>query len=715
MGTPFKPERSEVHRAAPTARASTGRAQPGGGKRPEGRIPDATASLGRRRIFPQTAGVVEPVPTRNPFRGSAFALAALWCLPLLPAEEPEALPWSFHPLHEQSLPEVKDSHWPRNRIDYFVLAELEKAGLSPAPEADARTLRRRLSFDLLGLPPDEAERDTEWSVLVDRHLASPHYGERWGRHWLDLARYADVTESWSDTKSPAWLYRDWVVDAFNRDLPYDRFVLHQLANDLLPGTRHEDNAALGFLGLSPSYWKELQLPPEIIGVTVAEEWEERMDVVGRTFLGLTLGCARCHDHKSDPVSAEDYYALAGVFASVQIADRPVVGEADWAPVRAAREKVKALEAERDGLKKAKPAPADLKDRLAAVGKEIEAIRSDTPKYHTATAPAVVEAALFVKPKGGEEHGTKLEYVEGMARDLPMHRRGDPNSPGEVVPRRFLAAFPRADGSPRPLDQGSGRLELARALVEEAAPLSARVVVNRVWLQHFGRGLVATPSEFGPAGEMPSHPALLDDLAARFVASGWSIKWLHREILNSATWRQGSSASPESAARDAQGQLHSHMPRRRLDAEAWRDAMLAATGELDTAMGGEPFALDDPTTTRRTLYGRVKRRELDEMLRVNDFPDPVAHSPTRTETATPLQQLFSLNGPFVIARAKHLSETLATTEGGDMERIVRIYERLFQREPTAAECELGFAFLSEGGSWERYAQVLLTSNEFLHLD
>lgn len=675
-----------------------------------------------------------------------FVLCLAPCLGLV-AEETRDLPWSFQPLHEQPLPEVKDRAWPKNRIDHFILAELEKAGLSPAPEADARTLARRLSFDLVGLPVishrlsvnsnqssavSEPEKpitdhrplitdhrplitDSDWSAIIDQHLASPHYGERWGRHWLDLARYADVTESWSDAKSPSWLYRDWVVAAFNRDLPYDQFVIQQLANDLLPGTQPEDNAALGFLGLSPSYWKELQLPPEIIGVTVAEEWEERMDAVGRTFLGLTLGCARCHDHKSDPVSAEDYYALAGVFASVQIVDRPVVDDALWEPVRMAREKVKALEEKRDALKKAKPAPDDLKDQVAAIEKEIAAIRADTPKYHTATAPAVAEAALFVKSKGDGQHGTKLDYVPGMSRDLPMHKRGDPNAPGETVPRRFLSAFPAPGGTPRSLQQGSGRLEMARALVEEAAPLSARVLVNRVWLQHFGRGLVATPSEFGPAGELPSHPALLDDLAARFVANGWSLKWLHREILNSATWRQSSLVSPEVAAGDPQNLLHGHMPRRRLEVEAWRDAMLAATGELDLSAGGEPFALDDPAATRRTLYGQVKRRELDAMLRINDFPDPIAHSPSRTETATPLQQLFSLNGPFVIARARRLAESLAKEAGDEAARIDLAYGRLLQRTPTARERELALAYFGEGGSWERYAQVLLTSNEFLYLD
>lgn len=644
---------------------------------------------------------------------------------LAEAGDPKPLPWSFQPLREQPLPEVQNRSRPRNRIDHFILAELEKNGLSPAPEADARTLTRRLSFDLTGLPPGAVIGDrssvtshpspptTDYRSLIAKALASPHYGERWARHWLDLARYADVTEAWSDAKSPAWLYRDWVIGAFNRDLPYDQFVIRQLANDLLPGSNPEDNAALGFLGLSPSYWKELQLPPEIISVTVAEEWEEKMDAFGRTFLGLTLGCARCHDHKSDPVTAEDYYAIAGVFASVQLVDRPVLDEMAWAPIREARAKVKDLEGKRDALKKAKTAPADLKEQLAAIEKEIAAIRETTPKYHTATAPAVMEAALFVKPKDKGEHGTRLEYVPGMARDLPMHERGDPNKPGKVVPRRFLSAFPGPGGKPRSLEQGSGRLELARALVEEAAPLTARVIVNRVWQQHFGRGLVPTPSEFGPAGEAPTHPALLDDLAARFVANGWSLKWLHREILDSATWRQSSRASAEAKARDPQNRLYSHMSQRRLDIESWRDAMLSATGELDLKPGGEPFALEDPKATRRTVYGLVKRRELDEMLRIHDFPDPIAHSSIRTETATPLQQLFSLNSPFILARSEALAANL--TGNDDETRLREAYQRLFQREPTARERGLGLDFLRGGGSWAAYAQVLLTSNEFLYLD
>ncbi len=637
-------------------------------------------------------------------------------------ETERSLPWAFQPLRKHDPPAVKNTAWPKSRIDHFILAAIEKAGLSPAPEADARTLQRRLSFDLLGLPPnvEDGERlaadggPDDWSNLIDHYLASPHYGERWGRHWLGLARYTDIPESWSESKSPAWLYRDWVVSAFNADLPYDQFVIKQLANDLLPGSKPQDNAALGFIGLSPSYWKELQLPPDIIGVTVAEEWEERMDTLGRTFLGLTLACARCHDHKTDPVSAQDYYALAGVFASVKISDKPVVSDELWKPVAAARAKVAGLEKKRDELKKAKPAPADLKDQVAAIEKEITKLKA-TPHYHLASANGVVEAALFVKEKEDGKHGTMLDYVEGMSRDLPVHLRGNPNDTGEVVPRRFLGAFPRNDGKPRPLTSGSGRLDLARALVEEASPLSARVIVNRIWHHHFGRGLVETPSEFGPAGEKPTHPELLDDLASRFVENGWSIKWLHREILGSATWRQSSRVSPEAEAGDPANRYYSHMTRRRLDIEAWRDAMLSSTGELDLTLGGEPFSLDDPAQVRRTLYGTVKRRELSAMLSVNDFPDPIAHSPTRTETATPLQQLYVMNGPFVIARSASLARLAAAHTTDKAGRIDFFYERLFQRDPSSREQELALAYLDDGGTLEDLAQVVLTGNESLYLD
>jgi hypothetical protein len=422
---------------------------------------------------------------------------------------------------------------------------------------------------------------SNWPDEVRGMLANPHYGERWARHWLDLARYVDQTPDWLDSTKYSYLYRDWVVQALNEDMPYDRFVVRQLATDFLPECEPKDRVALGFIGLSPTYFKELQLPPEIIKTTVADEWEEHVDAIGRTFLGLTLACARCHDHKSDPITAQDYYALAGVFASVKLSELPTMTDEFWKPVEKARAAVASLEKQIKELAKKKP--KDLKEQTAAMQAKIDAIKAGTPHYNMQMANAVEEAALFVVNKE-KEHGTKLDYKMGMARDLELMKRGNPNDLGESVPRRFLSAFPSKTGLPRKFNTGSGRLELAQAIVEDAAPLTARVMVNRVWKHHFGRGLVDTPSEFGNLGEAPTHPELLDDLAGRFMEHGWSLKWLHREILNSATWQQ-SSVAAESEKRDPENKLYARMLRRRLDWEAWRDAILSATGQIDLKMGG----------------------------------------------------------------------------------------------------------------------------------
>ncbi|MDF1741746.1 MAG: DUF1553 domain-containing protein, partial [Verrucomicrobiales bacterium] len=469
-----------------------------------------------------------------------------------------------------------------------------------------------------------------------------------------------------------------------------------------------DSVALGFLGLSPTYWKELQLPPEIIKTTVADEWEERVDVLGRTFLGLTLACARCHDHKSDPVSAADYYALAGVFASVKLSERPLMSEDLWVPVKSAREKVAGIDKKIAALKKKKPKPEDLDAQTAKLTAEIAALKKATPHYDMATANGVVEAALFVKPKE-KGHGTDLDFQMGKARDLELQKRGNPNDVGEVIPRRFLSIFPSESGEPRRFTKGSGRLELAEAMIEDAEPLFARVIVNRVWKQHFGRGLVDTPSDLGKMGDKPTHPELLDDLAGQFIKNGWSFKWLHREILNSATWQQ-SSLAPESEQLDPDNELYSRMTRRKLDVESWRDSLLAVSGTLNKTIGGEPLDLSDEKNLRRTLYGKIDRRNLNKMLQVHDFPDPAAHSPKRDETISPLQSLFAINSPFVKARA---AEVAAQLEGGT-NTIDQAYERLFQREPTAMEREAGAQFIEEA-SLAEYARVLLASNEFLFVD
>ena len=877
------------------------------------------------------------------------------------------LPWSFKPLAEQPLPKTKNSSWPQVRLDHFTLARIEAMGLRPAEAADDRVLLRRLHFNLIGLPPTPeqlaafrkraiANRKSAIENEINSLLASLHYGERWARHWLDLARYTDKTASWLNSTAAAWRYRDWVVAALNRDMPYNTFVKQQLANDLIADSDPKDNAALGFLGLSPTYWKELQLPPEIIKTTVADEWEERMDAVGRTFLGLTLACARCHDHKFEPVTQADYYAIAGVFASVRIADRPTMAAELWAPIAKARAKVVALEKQLAELKKKKPAaqkaiaavkapefakdyagaiaklkpilyaplnvapkklatekgvkvssekfaafvegrirgeakslggsytasfwfrndldnkarpvtaylfsrgpntntrapgdhlgiggtstqaagtlflfngnvakgfvggttvlapgtwnhvvlirsgsrvtaflngqakpefdgeikptaadshefylgarndgfasltgriaqfalfnravtndeaaqlntasgqpkgpktepkesatPAiaktDSKAQIEKLTKEIAAIKKNTPHYKVPMVSGVAEAALFVNARRNGTHGTTLDYTVGKARDLHIHKRGNPNMTGAVVPRRFLGAFPVKTGKPRRFERGSGRLDLAEAMVNEAAPLSARVIVNRVWQHHFGRGLCPTPSELGHSGEAPTHPVLLNDLAARFVKNGWSLKWLHREILQSATWQQ-SIHNPAAQKTDPANEHLARMNRRRLDVEAWRDAMLHASGQLDKTIGGEPKDLNAKDNRRRTLYGAIHRREPNQFLRIHDFPDPTAHAPTRPQTITPLQQLFTLNGPVIHRQAEALAANLMKQKGTET-RITAAHQKLFQRPPRKTELKIALAFLAgsknEVAVWTQYAHALLAGNEFQFID
>lgn len=613
--------------------------------------------------------------------------------------------WSFQPPRARALPQVADASWPRTRIDSFILAELEKQGLKPAAPASARTLVRRVTFDLTGLPPTPAEVDEftgqvgnlSYEKLVDQLLASPRYGERWGRFWLDLARYCDVAEQWADFKGQPWRYRDWVVQAFNDDLPFDQFVQRQLAADLMADCEPADRAALGFLGLSPTYWKELKLAPDVIRTVVAEEWEERIDALGRTFLGLSVACARCHDHKFDPITQHDYYALAGVFASIRQTDRAVVPEA------------------RLGLADFRlPALTGAALDTALLGKQAQI---DQLKSAQLLVPAVTEARQQVLADG--PHRTKVEYQPGVAQDVAMQVRGNPANAGPVVPRRFLAVL---SPDPKPFRQGSGRLELARALVDEGGPLTARVIVNRVWRHHFGAGLVETPSDFGAQGSRPTHPELLDDLTARFIAHGWSLKWLHREILLSAAYQQSSLTDERKRAFDPDNRWLGRMNRRRLDVEAWRDAMLAAAGTLRPTLGGPPQELSEPANHRRTVYGLVRRRELHDMLRLHDFPDPTAHSANRIQTTTPLQQLFTLNSPFLQQQAADLVRRLEADVPGSVEgQVQRVYQLLFGRSATERQVQQAVAFLrtanpaERAALWQQYAQVLLGSNEFLFVD
>ena len=620
--------------------------------------------------------------------------------------------WAFQPIADPPLPAVKDKAWPRQPLDRFVLAKREARGLHAVRPADKHALLRRATFDLTGLPPTPQEieaflRDDSpnaFDKVVDHLLSSSHYGERWGRHWLDVARYGeDQAHTFQARLFPnGYRYRDWVVRAFNDDMPYDRFILEQIAGDLLKeGKPDEHLAALGFFALGPHYYQDGAARK----LVEATELDDRIDTLSRGFLGLTVSCARCHDHKFDPIMQSDYYSLAGVFQSTKYEEKPL-GPQDvierykesQAKVRAQDEAIKKfLKAEGKGKGKGeKKLPEAAKKKLAEMRRQLAQMKKAAPP-----APPMVHT-----------------LSEGKPVNMRVYLRGNPDKEGEVAPRRFLRIL--AGDNPPPFTQGSGRLELAKAIADPKNPLTARVLVNRVWQYHFGRGIVGTASNFGKLGERPTHPELLDHLATRFVASGWSIKALHREILLSATYRMSCDHDEHNAAIDPGNQLLWRMRRQRLDVEAWRDALLAASGELDDRVGGPPADIGSAGNKRRTLYGKISRHNLDSLLRLFDFPDPNITSGTRPVTIVPLQQLFVLNSEFMIARARSLAAKLAAEDKDDAGRIRKAFVRLFGRPASEREIQMGLAFLRTADKtalspWEQYAQVLLSANEFTFVD
>jgi len=645
--------------------------------------------------------------------------------------------WAFQPVSVLPAPRVSRPTWPKRKIDAFVLQKLDAGGLHPSPEADRRTWLRRVSIDLSGLPPTYEELQAflgdhssdAYEKVVERLLASPQCGERWGRHWLDVARYAEDNPTSEATNQPPgfpWRYRDWVIGAFNADLPYDQFVRRQLAADLLPDAPPAERAALGFMGLAPVYHKEGMLAKDVIEQIAADEWDERLDTITRGFLGLTVACARCHDHKYDPITTKDYYALAGVMASTQLVDRPLaqLPEADAERLANAERDLRNLERDLRRLRRERfqlrsDASQDQTDKAERAVSEAEAkiekIKKETPQFGTPLADVVRDAGLWVD--GSDPNRTRLNYRPGVARDLPVFIRGSVTRTGDIVPRRFLAVL--SPGEPRPFKQGSGRLELANAILKDAAPLAARVLVNRVWGWHFGRPLVDTPSNFGKLGSAPTHPELLNDLAARFIQSGWSLKWLHREIVLSATYRQSSAPDASDTKKDGENRLLWRMNRQRLDVEAWRDSMLKVTGTLDNTMGGPSGDLENATNYRRTVYGRVSRQRQADVLRLFDFPDANRHGESRTPTITPTQGLYYLNSPFVRGQAERLAGTVSGKSEG--EAVQALYRAVLQREPSAAETSLALRLIqSEAGAdpqsgWRVLAHSLLVSNEFLFAD
>jgi hypothetical protein len=768
--------------------------------------------------------------------------------------------WAWQPVGRYDPPNVQNTRWPNHAVDRFVLAGLEKNHLTPAAPADRRTLIRRAYYDLIGLPPTAEqiaafEKDSSpaaFATVVDALLANPHYGERWGRHWLDVARYGeDQAHSFKPRLYPqGFRYRDWLVKAFNQDMPYDRFIQQQIAADLLPDPdRTNDLAALGFFALGPVYYGDGKM---------FDQLDDRIDTLSRGFLALTVACARCHDHKFDPISTRDYYALSGVIASSEYVETPLasaetvkayeqaqaliqkktkqiddlikkettrLSEAmlektalylmavwrlerqparepkitarEWAKTegvqelflqrwmdytaKPAREQLPQLERwnqSRPGTTNAGASEALAAEAAQAFQKYVASIvklRAAIDEHKTAAAQVASQTAksegvsldeptvatlnvltgkegVFTVPKERlpdllpdsdkahlAELQTELERLkkdspekypfvhalkEGSPRNLQVLLRGNPANPGDEVPRRFLAIF----GGERmpPFTNGSGRLELALAISDQQNPITARVMVNRVWQHLFGVGLVRTHSNFGTLGEPPSHPELLDYLAGQFMDSGWSIKTLIRSLMLSSTYQMSSRDDAHNQTVDADNRMLWRMNRRRLEVEAWRDAMLAISGQLDPTIGGESKELS-PDNRRRTFYAKVSRHNLDSLLRLFDFPDPNVTSDARTVTTVPLQQLFFLNSEFMVRQSKLLAAQLtASPDESDDQRIGHAFRLVFGRQPTAEEVRLGREFLAHAseksagksgalGGWDQYTQVLLSANEFLFVD
>jgi hypothetical protein len=759
-----------------------------------------------------------PDPRPNPGVGAAGA-AARTTLSLADAKDF----WSMKRPVMPAVPVVKGD-WARSPIDAFVEAKLEANGLTHAARADKRTLIRRATFDLTGLPPTMAEVEAfeadgsadAYAKVIDRLLASPAYGERWARHWLDVARYAD-TKGYvfqEERRYPfAYTYRDWVVSALNADMPYDQFLVNQIAADRVveeqkqTGVKPETQnlAAMGFLTVGRRF---LNSQPDII--------DDRIDVVCRGTMGLTVGCARCHDHKFDPIPTADYYSLYGVFASssepagdaepllASAQKTPVVVEYEkelaareaaiekfkrerlasavtplksaksiasymvaavrprgdaagqklnrfalkrwrtylegtagrtagvfvaWHKLAALPEKdfekgaagvMKAVAADTKAPLNARLAKAlgarplkSLEDAAAAYGVFLEEEIKD-PKSAVATAAdfptnltlANVESVFSGNDRSAynalrqQRDAVTATHPGAPARAMVLvdsatpvnpviFKRGNPGNRGAEVPRRFLACISGEER--KPFTQGSGRLELARAIASKGNPLTARVFVNRVWLEHFGKGLVRTPSDFGIRGDRPTHPELLDYLAVEFMQNGWSIKRLHRMIMLSATYQQSSEASSKALGADADNKWLSHQNRQRLDFEAMRDSLLFAGGQLDRTVGGRSVdILSQPFSHRRTVYGFVDRQNLPGTFRAFDFASPDQHAPMRFSNTVPQQALFMMNSPFVVEQARALAAKGAGLSPA--EHVKALYETAFARRPTADEVEMGVRFV-----------------------
>ncbi len=724
--------------------------------------------------------------------------------------------WSFRPVVEPAVPKVRDAKWGHNELDRFVLAKLEEKGLAPVRPADRRTLIRRAYLDLTGLLPKPEDVDAfvrdkspdAFAKVVDGLLASPRYGERWGRYWLDIARYSDdkLNSTQDDPYTNSFRYRDWVINAFNTDMPYDMFVKAQIAGDQLPD-KDKYLAGLGFYSLSP----EMQ--------------DDRVDATTRGFLGLTVACAQCHHHKFDPIPQSDYYSLLGIFNNTSLGESPLAPGEQVKAYQAAKKKADAKKKELDDFVEAQATILSdiLATKTAAYMLDVAGDSPDTTldaevrakwkKYlaspekdhpflkawFESKSPAARRGAALnfqnlliavsaerklVEDKNhitlglnpnredlsqanlvsmdrdrfflwdnvfgarGVLHfadgkidrflaGTWREHLAGLHLELAELKkamppeypylqiiedkkklseqkiwiRGDRGNPGDPAPPHFVSVL--TVGDPKRFSKGSGRLELAEAIADPANPLTARVLVNRVWQHHFGQGIVRTPSNFGSQGDRPANPELLDYLASSFMKDGWSIKKLQRRILLSAAYQSSAESSEKNLTVDPENRLLWRFNRQRLDAEALRDDLLLVSGNLDLKEGGLAVHLGKDNL-RRTVYSFVSRRKLEADFALFDFPNPNNTSEQRNATNVPPQRLYFMNNDWVITQAKAVASRL---QGDDVKKIDEAYRLLFQRLPSADEKKLGLAFVAghPDQAWAEYAQVLLTSNEFQFVD
>ena len=665
--------------------------------------------------------------------------------------------WAYQPVKQVEPPE-DPSGWSDHPIDRFFAAKWSATKSRPVELADKRILIRRLYFDLIGIPPSPEEVDAfvtdesadAWTKLINRLLDSPHYGERWGRHWMDVVRYADTAGDNADYPVPeARLYRDYIIDSFNADKPYDQFVREQVAGDILAaqtvlsgGDKErfaEQNIATGFLALSRRYATG---PYELWHLTL----EDTIDTVGRAFLGQTFKCARCHDHKFDPITREDYYALYGIFASTQF---PWAGGEEFASKQFGRRDFVPLIPPSDALPQFEAHAASMKQ----IEEQIKKLEAEKKEEEVKARKAGLRDLLrtSVPPGMPCAYGVR----EGTPTDVPIQEKGDPDQRGPVVPRR-VPTFVKLPSEISIPSGTSGRLQLAQWLTHPDHPLTARVMVNRIWQHHFGKGIVATPSNFGTRGELPTHPELLDYLARYFVEHGWSVKAMHRLILTSKTWRLASDSRGGERERGRVGDSVTSptLPlapsptlasRRRLDAEAIRDAMLSVAGTLDLSRPGphpfpdigtwgwtqhSPFK-DVYPSQHRSVYLMTQRIQRHPFLALFDGPDTNTTTDQRTSSTVPLQALFWMNSPLVQEQSAAFARRLLSSSTDPTERLRLAFRLAYSREPTSAESERYARFIekyreelvksgveakqAELEAWANTAKTILSSNEFVYVD